>query len=115
MIKRKKDMTAHIRETMKGGSGNAVVTEIMEKGDYDGNARLVAVIELEKGCSIGEHLHSGEEEIFYVLEGMAKYNDNGNEVVLQQGDSCICKSGQKHSVANAGDEKLKLFAVILTY
>ncbi|MCR4925434.1 MAG: cupin domain-containing protein [Clostridiales bacterium] len=115
MIKRKSEMVDEVRENMKGGQGSAIVTEVMKKGEYKGNARLVATITLNQNCSIGEHLHEGEEEIFYILEGEAEYNDNGNIVTLKQGDSCICVGGQKHSVANKNKEILKLFAVILTY
>ena len=116
MIKRHDDMTKNIKVNMRGGNGQAVVTDILDKGEYKGSARLVGTILLEPGCSIGAHVHENEEEIFYVIDGTAEYNDNGETKLLQKGDSCICLSGQTHSIANADNKKdLTVFAVILTY
>ncbi|MGN0443830.1 MAG: cupin domain-containing protein [Acutalibacteraceae bacterium] len=115
MVKRKSEMNEQIKVAMRGGDGQAVVTNILDKGEYKGNARLLGVITLEKDCSIGAHVHENEEEVFYVIEGTATYNDNGETVILEKGDSCVCPSGEEHSIANRNDETLKVFAVILTY
>ena len=115
MIKRKSDMKEQIRVAMRGGDGQAVVTDILNKGEYKGNARLVGVITLEKDCSIGAHVHENEEEIFYVIEGKATYYDNGETVILNEGDSCICLGGEEHSIANREEKTLRVFAIILTY
>lgn len=115
MVKRKSEMNEQIKVAMRGGDGQAVVTNILDKGEYKGNARLLGVITLEKDCSIGAHVHENEEEVFYVIEGTATYNDNGETVILEKGDSCVCLGGEEHSIANRNDETLKVFAVILTY
>lgn len=115
MVKRKSEMNEQIKVAMRGGDGQAVVTNILDKGEYKGNARLLGVITLEKDCSIGAHVHENEEEVFYVIEGTAVYNDNGKTVILEKGDSCVCLGGEEHSIANRNDETLKVFAVILTY
>ena len=115
MIKRKDEMTSTIKVNMRGGDGQAVVTDIVNKGEYDGHSRLVGTIRLEPGCSIGPHVHENEEEIFYIISGKAKYFDNGTVVTLNEGDSCICKNGQTHSIANADDAStLLIFAIIQT-
>jgi quercetin dioxygenase-like cupin family protein len=115
MIKRAEEMLKTVKPQMRGGSGQALVTEMLSNGEYTGKARLIATITLEPGSSIGEHVHENEEEIFYVIDGTAVYNDNGTNIVLNKGDSCICFSGQKHSIANI-DEKdtLIIAAIILT-
>lgn len=115
MIKRKENMKTTVRENMRGGDGQAVITDILDKGDYNGHARLLGTIRLEPGCSIGPHVHENEEEVFYVLQGEAVYNDNGTEQTLTAGDSCICLGGQTHSIANRADKTLVIFAAILTY
>lgn len=115
MVKRKSEMNEQIKVAMRGGDGQAVVTNILDKGEYKGSARLLGVITLEKDCSIGAHVHENEEEVFYVIEGTAVYNDNGKTVILEKGDSCVCLGGEEHSIANRNDETLKVFAVILTY
>ncbi len=116
MIKRTADMKDNVKVNMRGGDGQAVVREIITKDEYDGNARLVGTITLEPGCSIGAHVHENEEEIFYIIKGTATYDDNGETVILNEGDSCICKGGEKHSIANkTADTTLQVFALILTY
>lgn len=116
MIKRHENMTESIKVKMRGGDGQVVIREVLDKGEYTGAARLVATITLEPGCSIGEHIHENEEEIFYIIEGTATYDDNGELKTLKKGDSCVCLGSQKHSLANrTKDETLVVFAVILTY
>ncbi len=116
MIKRNSDMTTDIKVEMRGGNGQAVIRNVFDKGEYKGASRLVATITLEPGCSIGAHVHENEEEIFYIIKGTATYNDNGKTEILNAGDSCVCLSGQEHSIANdSNNETLEIFAVILTY
>lgn len=116
MIKRSTEMTDNVKVNMRGGDGQVSIREVLLKGEYKGNARLVGTITLEHGCSIGAHVHENEEEIFYIIKGTATYDDNGETVLLNEGDSCLCLGGQKHSIANRMTEgKVELFAVILTY
>jgi quercetin dioxygenase-like cupin family protein len=115
MIKNKSEMTTEKRENMRGGDGVVAITNILEKGEYKGAARLLGTITLKPGCSIGAHVHENEEEVFYIVEGQAEYYDNGEWVTLYKGDSCVCLGGQKHSIANRSDETLVVAAVILTY
>ena len=116
MIKRSNSMKSDIRENMRGGNGSVKITNVLDEGEYKGKARLLGVITLEPGCSIGAHVHENEEEIFYIIEGIATYNDNGTVVKLNKGDSCICLGGEEHSIANREAEgNLVVFAVIMTY
>ncbi len=116
MIKRSDSMTVNVKVKMRDGNGHALIREVLDKGEYKGASRLVATITLEPGCSIGSHVHENEEEIFYIIKGTATYDDNGRTEVLNEGDSCICLSGEKHSIANLEKEgDLVVFAVILTY
>ncbi len=115
MIKRKDDMKRTVKVHMRDGDGQVVVTELLSKGEYNGASRLLATLTLEPGCSIGEHEHINEEEVFYVVQGEASYYDNGEWKTLNPGDSCICLGGQSHSIANRSDKTLVVVAVILTY
>lgn len=116
MVKRANEMTSNVKVNMRGGDGQAVVTEILNKGEYNGSSRLIGTICLEPGCSIGAHVHENEEEVFFIIEGTATYDDNGTIEILKKGDSCVCLGGEKHSIANRTEnETLTVFAVILTY
>lgn len=116
MIKSKDNMVTEKRENMRGGDGVVSITNILDKGEYKGSARLLGTITLVPGSSIGAHVHENEEEVFYIIKGTATYNDNGKTEILKEGDSCICLSGETHSIANREAEgDLVLFAAILTY
>ena len=115
MIKRKDDMKTTVKVHMREGDGQVLVTDLLDKGEYNGASRLLATLTIEPGCSIGEHEHVNEEEVFYVIEGEASYYDNGEWVTLYKGDSCVWLGGQKHSIANRTDKTLVVVAVILTY
>lgn len=113
MIKRKDEMNETIRVNMRGGDGHVKITNFLDKGEYDGHARLLATITLEPGCSIGKHIHENEEEIFLILSGTAVYDDDGTEVTLFPGDSCICRNGQSHSIANRNEQGDTVVAAII--
>ena len=50
-----------------------------------------------------------------MLNGVATYDDNGTVVKMFPGDSCICRSGEAHSIANREESgTLTVVAVILT-
>lgn len=116
MIKRNSEMNTEKRENMRGGDGVVSICNILEKGEYKGSARLLGTITLKPGCSIGAHVHENEEEVFYIIKGTATYDDNGKTEILSAGDSCICLSGETHSIANREAEgDVVLFAAILTY
>ena len=115
MGKRKEDFKIVYNEHMKGGDGTVKIVHYAEQTEIGGKCRLMAKIILEPGCSIGEHTHVDEEEIFYVIKGTATYYDNGEWVTLNEGDSSICLGGQTHSIANRTDSTVEVIATVLLY
>lgn len=115
MVKTSGNMEVEVIQNMRGGNGAVTITHILNDGDYNGKARMLAKIVLNPGCSIGFHKHVNEEEILYVMSGRATYNDNGNEMQLSKGSSAIALGGQIHAVANNTDRDVELMATILTY
>lgn len=104
------------RQDMKGGSGVAHFQHIWEKNsEMLSSCRMFAKITLNPGCSIGKHDHQGEEEIFYILSGQALAYDNGENVILNPGDSIICRSGEEHAMSCYGDVPVEYLAVIPVY
>jgi mannose-6-phosphate isomerase-like protein (cupin superfamily) len=100
-------------DALRGGEGTVIFQHFLEEENACGAGRMFAQLTLPKGASIGYHKHEGEAETFYVLEGKAKLNDNGKEVFLEAGDASVCFDGDSHSVANVGEEDLKMIAIIL--
>jgi len=52
-------------------------------------------------------------ESFFVINGEAEYNDNGETVIIYPGDTTHTPSGEGHSVKSVGNEPLELIALIL--
>ena len=114
MIIKNEQKIAETRENMRGGDGTVVLNTILTGEALPAHCRLFSEIILEPGCSIGDHPHENECELFYILEGTAQYNDNGTIVTAGPGEALSCDHGQTHGIRNAGSTTLKLLAVIIT-
>jgi quercetin dioxygenase-like cupin family protein len=108
-----KDMLNETRDNMRDGKGTIRLKDQFPKDALPPKARLVSHMTFDKGCSIGYHQHSGEEEMYFALSGEGVLDDNGVKRVFKAGDSHLCKDGESHAVSNEKDEPLKILAVIV--
>ncbi|NLN19135.1 MAG: cupin domain-containing protein [Firmicutes bacterium] len=115
MLKRANEMQKEIREQMRGGKGCVEITHIFQPDELKGACRLLAKLTLAPGCSIGRHVHTNEEEVFYVVSGTALVDNNGTQCQLGPGDALLTGGGQYHAVENAGSDDLVIMAIILLY
>lgn len=115
MFKNHSEMTQNIREKMRGGIGQVQMLEIFKPEDFKGKCRLFNQITLEPGCSIGNHIHDQEEEIYYIISGNGTVNDNGLLQDIGPGDALKTGGGESHSITNTGVDPLVLIAVILLF
>ncbi|MBT3319618.1 MAG: cupin domain-containing protein [Clostridia bacterium] len=113
MIIKKEDMKTLSRPRLRDGFGTTDFLHIVPEGFRPEKCRLFSVMVLEKGCSAGRHDHTGETEIYYVIEGEGIINDNGTIRPFRTGDCNVCGDGDFHSVSNENDETLKMIAVIV--
>ncbi len=81
--------------------------ELNDKG------RVFAHTTVAPHSGIGYHIHSGDTEIYYVLSGKAKYNDNGTMTTIEAGDVTFTPSGTGHGIENDSDEPLDIIALII--
>lgn len=99
---------------IRGGNGETEMRKILLGADeMYGKGRMFNHMVLAPGNSIGEHAHSGDNEIFYFIKGIGEYNDNGKTVTVSAGDTVICNDGETHSLKNNGSEPLEFIALIL--
>ncbi len=113
MVKRGSDCSTEIREHMRGGDGQVVITNLFEKDELMGKSRMFGTLTLEPGCDIGVHVHENEQEYFYVVKGNPVYQDDDQEIQLHEGDVTICEDGHSHGIANRSDEMVVVLACIL--
>lgn len=113
MYRQKKDQTVEFK-CIRGGNGETEMRKILTGADeMYGKGRMFNEMILAPGNSIGEHAHSGDNEIFYFLSGEGEYNDNGTVVTVRPGDTVVCNDGETHSLKNTGKEPLRFIALIL--
>ena len=113
MVKKSAEIPAAIQEKARGGDGSVSMFNFVSEEEALGKGRLFGKAVLEPGSSIGYHAHEGEFEIYYILKGKALLNDNGREIVLEAGDSSICRNGESHSISNIGNDVMEFIAIIL--
>ena len=113
MFIKNEEMEIKPRVRLRDGYGTTDFLHIVPEAVRPPKCRLFSVMMLEKGCSVGRHDHTGETEVYYVIEGEGILNDNGTMRPFKKGDCNVCGGGDFHSVSNENDETLKIFAVII--
>ncbi len=112
MIRKYSEYRIDMLPNLKDGHGTVEVINLFNEEDFAGMGRLYGISIIHPGDSIGRHTHLNEQEAYYILEGVATYDDNGTEVKLYPGDLSICRDGESHAIRNDGEVDLKYMALI---
>lgn len=112
MITRQNEQKMSVREYMRGGKEYVQLTALSK--ELPERARLFSMLKLIPGASIGYHVHEGETELFYFLDGCGRVQDDDRFFDVTAGDSMATTSGHGHAVENTGDHDLVILAVIIT-
>ena len=59
------------------------------------------------------HSHHEDGEIYLILQGRATVTEDGQDYILDAGDSEYCTGGHSHGIANDSDEPLAFLAIIM--
>ena len=100
-----------VREFMRGGKKQVNLTAL--SGKLPEKMRLFSILTLVPGASIGYHVHEGETELFYFLEGNGRVQDDDRFFDVSAGDAMATFSGHGHAVENTGDTDLVILAAIV--
>lgn len=111
MITRSEEQSHSIREFMRGGK--KYVEHTLLSAALPERVRIFNVLTLIPGASIGYHVHEGETELFYFIEGNGRVQDDEAFFDISAGDSMATFSGHGHAVENTGDTNLVILAVIV--
>ena len=116
MIKRNGSYELEERPQMKGGPGTVTMEKYFKKEEFGGeHVRVCSKLILPPGSGIGLHAHNGEDEVYIVLKGKGRVNDNGNISDISVGDTVLTGRGESHSVECIGTETLEILALVVTY
>lgn len=111
MITRMAQQVHYNKEQMRGGEKYVQFTDLSSQ--VPERVRVYSILRLIPGATIGYHVHEGETELFYFLEGSGQVQDDDQIVDIQAGDSMATFSGHGHGVMNTGDQDLVLLACIV--
>ena len=113
MLVKKNESFRIVSEKPRGGVGTIINNRYLDSHDLNNGIQGLYINDLEVGSEIGYHIHEGDEEVYYILEGKGLVNDNGVEKEAASGDFIYTKSGEGHSLKNTGDKPLKFMAFII--
>jgi mannose-6-phosphate isomerase-like protein (cupin superfamily) len=94
-----------------GGEGVCQWKTLMNGAHIEGGWNLVEHLVIEPGGSVGEHVHTRTEEIYYILRGEAVMTMNDVETPVRAGDLVTTPIGAAHAIANRSDEDMHFFVV----
>ena len=87
---------------------------IVSADELNGHGSMYAMCRLKPGSSIGWHQHTGEFEIYLILEGEAVVTDQERrQHLLKPGDMMLCDDGESHAIENRGDAPVSFLSLIL--
>ena len=114
MIRKSDEKVVERIEHKFGADGFITVRNLINSDEeMNGKGRCFAHTTVAPHSGIGYHLHNGDTEIYYVVSGKAKYNDNGTWTTIETGDVTFCPSGTGHGIDNDSDEPLEIIALII--
>ena len=71
----------------------------------------LAVIEIAAGREIEAHVHAGEDDAFYVLEGELTFFGAGREAKAGPGAFVLAPGGVEHGFRNEGGESARMLNI----
>jgi mannose-6-phosphate isomerase-like protein (cupin superfamily) len=100
-------------QNLVGGTGTARWKQLINGMHLAGAWGPVEFVELPPGASCGEHLHAEREEIYYILDGSAVMQVNGQPVEVTAGDLITCPIGTVHGIGVPDDaeQAMRFFVV----
>lgn len=113
MIVRGENLEQKVIESPRGGKGKAVAMAYEAANGLAGEIGAMAMMQLEPGSEIGYHEHTDDMELYLILDGIGRVNDNGTMEIVNPGDLVVTKQGESHSLINETPEPVTFLAIII--
>lgn len=113
MLRKKSEVRIEQRDDIFGGPNSIFGHMLLELPELKGAGRVFQKIVIPPHSGLGYHVHKGDSEAYYILEGSGIYNDNGTETELHAGDMSFTPDGCGHSFYNNTEKNVSLIAVVL--
>ena len=114
MIRKKNDLPSTTLDNCHDGIGTLLCRSMLQQGDSDYGIMFFHHDIIPPGVTVGEHLHSGNEEIYYLLKGSCTLLYDGESMPMTDGDISVVRSGHTHGIINTGESDAELIVVGVT-
>lgn len=94
-----------------GGEGLAYWKMLMNGTHLVGPWNCVEFVVLTPGSSVGQHIHTRTEEIYYIISGEPTMTIDGAEYACRPGDVITAPIGTEHGIRNNGKDDVEFFVV----
>lgn len=112
MIFRKSSIQPVDVENVHEGTGKLTCLDMLKGHMNEGHGfRFVHDNILEPGATVGEHLHQGDEEIYFILDGSGIMIEDGEEFEIHAGDLSLVQSGHSHGLINSLDSSMRFLVI----
>ena len=93
---------------------NVLGTEMVIKADGESTGGAMAVVEATVPAKHGPplHVHSREDELFYVIDGQFRIWHGDEQMEVSSGEVAFLPRNMRHSYQNIGDEAGRLLVTI---
>ncbi len=113
MIRKQNEMNKKVVNQCHGGVGELACEHILIPDDSKLGIKFMHHDIISVGASIGEHVHDGSEEVYYIIKGQGTMIMDGENTLVGQGDVSIVLSGHSHGIVNSGNEPLVVIVVCI--
>ena len=114
-ISTRKNAQREIQKKCHDGEGQILFREVFKKEDFESNLQHLHETIIDPHSTIGYHLHEGNEEIYYIIQGEGIMKIDGEEKRVFAGDAIITHSGSYHGLINDTDNELKILVFECDY
>jgi mannose-6-phosphate isomerase-like protein (cupin superfamily) len=111
LIRGPRTTPTHENHGVHDGEGYAIARRLFTRADFKSNLFFFTESTLQPGSSYGDHLHRGDEEVYYIVEGHGLMQVDGEEREVGPGDAILTPSGSHHSLSNTGGGVLKVLVI----
>lgn len=111
MIKHPEQMLYRERQ-IREGNGLCQTRDLLMQEEMN-HCRVFTEFTLRQGVSIGEHVHEGETEYYWILSGEGIVTEADGDKVVKKGDLVITGNGASHAIRNDKAEPLVFLALII--
>ena len=100
-------MHGFVEDILEKALKNTYFRQVLETGKHT----QIVVMSIPPGGEIGEEVHSGTDQVLYLIEGQGRAILNGEEKIYKGGDIVLVNDGTRHNFTNDGSSDLKIITM----